>query len=280
MSDDLYATLGVARDAAAADIKRAYLHLARDTHPDKNPADETASARFQAVGRAYATLRDADKRAAYDAAGVVDGDGPSAMGEAQWTEFWNDFFTRVTTEKIDALAAEYRGSDEEAADLRAAYVAAKGDMDGVFDRMMCSTVDDVPRFRAQLQADVDSGALKAYKAFSAAEPAAKQRRRQQRAEAEAKEAEEHARELGLDLGRGAAGGGEDALRTALLARQGQRHESLLDSLAAKYGGGEEKKKKGKKGAGASGGDPLDDAAFEAAQRRMLSGVSKSKKGGR
>ena len=130
--------LGTASTARARreEVKRAYLKLARQTHPDKNPGDEAAHSRFQAVGRAYATLRDPEKRKLYDEAGVVD-DGPSQMGEAQWTAFWNDFFTRVTTERIDALAAEYRGSEEETSDLRAAYESAKGNMDEILDSMMC-----------------------------------------------------------------------------------------------------------------------------------------------
>ena len=84
--DDLYATLGVSRDADAAAIKRAYLQLARDTHPDRCPGDEGANARFQAIGRAYATLRDPEKRRLYDAAGIVD-DGagpPTGSGASGW----------------------------------------------------------------------------------------------------------------------------------------------------------------------------------------------------
>jgi len=65
---DYYAILGVARDAAQADIKKAYRKLARKYHPDvsKEPAAEE---RFKDVGEAYETLRDKDKRAAYDALG-------------------------------------------------------------------------------------------------------------------------------------------------------------------------------------------------------------------
>ena len=77
-ADDLYATLGVQRDAHASSIKKAYLKAARQTHPDRNPGDEDAKARFQAIGRAYATLSDPEKKSVYDAAGIVAEASPGA----------------------------------------------------------------------------------------------------------------------------------------------------------------------------------------------------------
>ena len=79
MAPDLYATLGVSRDADAASIKRAYLKLARETHPDKNPGDADANDRFQALGRAYAILRDEEKRKLYDKIGAAIGSGPPTI---------------------------------------------------------------------------------------------------------------------------------------------------------------------------------------------------------
>lgn len=72
---DYYATLGVARDASLDDIKKAYRKLARKHHPDMSKAPD-AEARFKEVGEAYATLKDTEKRAAYDALGT------HASGEA------------------------------------------------------------------------------------------------------------------------------------------------------------------------------------------------------
>ena len=61
-----YETLGVAEDAAAADIKKAYRKLARDHHPDRNQGDAASEEKFKAVQEAYDTLGDEAKRKQYD----------------------------------------------------------------------------------------------------------------------------------------------------------------------------------------------------------------------
>ncbi|MFC5050165.1 molecular chaperone DnaJ [Rubritalea spongiae] len=68
MSDkkDYYDLLGVSRDADASTIKKAYRKLAIKFHPDKNPDDSEAEAKFKEIGEAYEVLSDEEKRAAYD----------------------------------------------------------------------------------------------------------------------------------------------------------------------------------------------------------------------
>ncbi|WP_426564720.1 DnaJ C-terminal domain-containing protein [Angustibacter sp. McL0619] len=61
---DFYATLGVAKDADAAAIKKAYRKLARQYHPDANDGDDT---RFKEIGEAYSVLSDPEQRQQYDA---------------------------------------------------------------------------------------------------------------------------------------------------------------------------------------------------------------------
>lgn len=77
---NLYAVLGVSRDADDAELKKAYRRLARMYHPDKNPGDKAAEERFKEINEAYAVLSDADKRAQYDRFGTVGGPGGAGPG--------------------------------------------------------------------------------------------------------------------------------------------------------------------------------------------------------
>jgi molecular chaperone DnaJ len=63
---DYYKILGVKRDAAEQDIKQAYRRLARKLHPDLNPGDKSAEAKFKEVNEAYEVLSDKEKRDKYD----------------------------------------------------------------------------------------------------------------------------------------------------------------------------------------------------------------------
>ncbi len=66
LEKDFYAVLGVPKDADAAAIKKAYRKLARQLHPDQNPGDAAAEARFKDIGEAYAVLSDTEQRQQYD----------------------------------------------------------------------------------------------------------------------------------------------------------------------------------------------------------------------
>lgn len=68
---DPYLVLGLGPEASAAEISRAYRRAAWETHPDRHPEDPTAAERFNAVSDAYETLRDPNRRAAYDRKYVV-----------------------------------------------------------------------------------------------------------------------------------------------------------------------------------------------------------------
>ncbi len=72
---DYYATLGVDRKASSEEIKKAYRKLARQYHPDRNPGDQAAEARFKEISQAHDVLGDPEKRKQYDA-----GTGPFATG--------------------------------------------------------------------------------------------------------------------------------------------------------------------------------------------------------
>ncbi len=84
---DYYEVLGVARDASAEDIKKAYRKLAVKFHPDKNPGDKAAEEKFKELGEAYEVLSNADKRAAFDRFGhdAFSRGGAGAGGGAAWS---------------------------------------------------------------------------------------------------------------------------------------------------------------------------------------------------
>jgi len=63
---DFYDLLGVAREASAEDIKKAYRKLAMQYHPDRNAGDSAAERKFKEINEAYDVLKDEQKRAAYD----------------------------------------------------------------------------------------------------------------------------------------------------------------------------------------------------------------------
>ena len=65
---DLYSVLGVDKKASHDEIKKAYRKLARQYHPDRNPGDKAAEARFKEISAAWDVLGDADKRKDYDKA--------------------------------------------------------------------------------------------------------------------------------------------------------------------------------------------------------------------
>ncbi|MEM6458229.1 MAG: DnaJ C-terminal domain-containing protein [Planctomycetota bacterium] len=72
--EDYYQTLGVARDATAEQIKRAYRKLAQQLHPDRNDSPDAAE-KFSKVSEAYEVLKDDEKRAKYDRFGANYKDG-------------------------------------------------------------------------------------------------------------------------------------------------------------------------------------------------------------
>ncbi|MGO8739694.1 DnaJ C-terminal domain-containing protein [Rhodoblastus sp.] len=83
---DPYETLKVARDAAPADIRKAYHKLAKKLHPDLNPGDKGAESRFKEVASAYDLLSDPEKRRRFDS-GEIDASGAEKPPERYYRDY-------------------------------------------------------------------------------------------------------------------------------------------------------------------------------------------------
>lgn len=118
---DYYEVLGVARDADAAALKSAYRKLALKNHPDQNPNDPDAEARFKEINEAYAILSDPEKRAAYDRFGHAafqnggpGGGNPFGAGGADPRDIFEDLFGQI----FGGGAGRRRQGPARGADLR------------------------------------------------------------------------------------------------------------------------------------------------------------------
>lgn len=118
----LYDTLGVKKDASAAEIKKAYRKLAREHHPDANPGDAAAEAKFKEVQTAYDVLSDPEKRKQYDTFGSANGRVGGGPGGAQFQDFdfdLGDLFGGLFGRGGGAGGARRGPAPERGADLEA-----------------------------------------------------------------------------------------------------------------------------------------------------------------
>src|SRR5262245_51266578 len=116
---DLYVILGLEHGASESEIKRAYRRLARRYHPDINPGDRTAEARFRQILEAYETLIDPERRSRYDAGSPDDGGRPTSGFEGfdfsgragDQSATFGDLFAEVFTSRGHQRPSPERGAD-------------------------------------------------------------------------------------------------------------------------------------------------------------------------
>src|ERR671913_1074103 len=90
---DYYEILGVAKNASADEVKKAYRKVAMQYHPDRNPGDKGAEEKFKEAAEAYEVLSDADKRGQYDRFGHagVSGNGRGFGGGQNMEDIFSQF---------------------------------------------------------------------------------------------------------------------------------------------------------------------------------------------
>ncbi len=89
---DLYEILEVDHNVSPEDLKKSYRRLARQLHPDANPGDASAEARFKEVSQAYEILSDPERRANYDRFGQDVGAGGNPFGGGSVQDIFDMFF--------------------------------------------------------------------------------------------------------------------------------------------------------------------------------------------
>ena len=117
---DYYETLGVSKTADEKDLKSAFRKMAMKYHPDKNPGDAAAEQKFKDVNEAYETLKDPQKRAAYDRYGhaAFENGGMNGAAHGFGAGGFADIFEDIFGDMMGGRQRRTTGGRERGADLR------------------------------------------------------------------------------------------------------------------------------------------------------------------
>lgn len=286
--DDLYSWLELpcledgGDKVPLADIKRAYRRLALRYHPDKltkNAADKLdensiahAKLRFEQISRAYHVLCDEKKRKQYNLTGSVSDSIWDDQDAADWKDYFDQVFNKISTREIQEFSRLYRYSEEERLDVLYAYYQTSGDFEKMLELVMLSEPEDEKRFKKivldavekneEIKLDFDpsragtaNGKQVRITRFDGCsllseEEASddltklsksqlkKRKSAQRKREREAKEAEELAAELGISVDES-----DSNLRQLIQSKNQSKFDSMISSLEQKYAPKKPKKKK-------------------------------------
>jgi len=265
--DELYAVLAAERDASEAELKKCYYRLSLRVHPDRvdEAEKDSATEKFQLLGRVYGILGDPEKRKIYDETGDdPDDDSFDDDVNKDWEAYWRRTFPAITEEMIRNFYATYADSDAERDDLKALYSRFDGNVEKILEWMIHQTEDDAERLQSMIEDMIKTGELDKTTAFTKTKlNKRKKTQRRKRAADEAAEAEDMLKQI-----RKKHRVSEDASLEVLLKKRQEDRESLngsfLEALEAKYCGG-------------GGGDDDDEEAEVAApKKKAASTASKSR----
>jgi len=240
-TSNLYEVLGIKKESAEAEIRRAYYKVSLKVHPDRAPDDELATEKFQVLGKVYTVLSDAEQKAVYDEQGIVDEEGDALSKDRCWEDYWRVLFPQITLQDIIEFEKKYKGTEEERQDVLQTYEKFKGDMDAIMETVLCCSADDEPRIGSIIKEAIEKKEIEPYPAFTK-ETTKKKKARKQRAEKEKREAEEMQKEMGL-------GNEDESLTKMIKLRQESRDKNFnnfLTNLEEKYAPKKGKGKKSKK----------------------------------
>lgn len=236
----IYEILNIAKDADEDAVKKAYRKLALKYHPDKGGDAKT----FQALSLAHSILSDPEKRKIYDQTGELDGEESSGDFDT-WYDYFRNLFPKITVSDIDKFGKTYIGSEEEEADVIAAYEQHTGDLKKIMECVIFAEDGEEARICEIIDAAIakkELASTKKYKATRVSVEDAKKKRKKPTKKSS-----------------------EDSLEQLILSRNGRSStSSALNSIFEKYGGD----KKGKLD------EDIPDDEFEAIQKKITNKKSK------
>lgn len=242
---------------------------------DKAVGDDAKAAAheiFQQVAFAYAILSEPGRRSRYDATGSTDEAANLEDGSFDWTSFYRNQFEGITASRINEFSENYKGSEEEKADLIGAYNKYKGNMGKIYETVLLSNVlEDDQRFRATLDQAIEDGEINGLDAYLNESEESKARRLVKAAR-EAEEAKEALKKTEGKAKTKKSKANDNLSDLAALIQNKNKNKggSFLDALEAKYAAGPRKGKRaaaGEEGVKPFPGEPSEEE-FQAARAKL------------